>query len=108
MHRHGAMPRWRSLPEGLTHKRRIQHVDGMCAGTADGRPLVQTASEADGVLGGIMRARVLSACRHLHFTCQERAPLLHGAAHLAGGFPDKQGASCSRRAAPAPGINGMV
>jgi branched-subunit amino acid aminotransferase/4-amino-4-deoxychorismate lyase len=49
----------------------------MCAGTADGRPLVQTASEADGVLGGIMRARVLSACRHLHFTCQERAPLLH-------------------------------
>ena len=35
---------------------------------------MQTASEADGVLGGIMRARVLSACRRLAITSEERAP----------------------------------
>ena len=48
-----------------------------CVGAADGMPLVQTASEADGVLGGIMRARVLSACRRLNLRYQEVAPRVH-------------------------------
>ena len=46
-----------------------------CSGSGDGRPHVQTASEADGVLGGIMRARVLSACQRLAIPVQERAPV---------------------------------
>jgi len=60
--------------EGPLRMKGISDDSVMCSGSADGRPLVQTASEADGVLGGIMRARVLSACRRLAIPYQERAP----------------------------------